>query len=167
MEVEQTREPAAEHSQESQQFLTFLLAGEEYGVDILRVREIRGWEGATVVPNMPVYLKGIINLRGAIVPVIDLRERFSLPYGEYGPTTVVIVLQVQQDDINRTMGIVVDAVSDVHDVPLSSFRQAPDLGCAIDMSFVRNLATVGEKMIIVLDIDRLLSSGELGARGLD
>ena len=95
---------------EGEQYLTFMLAGEEYGVDILRVQEIKGWDNVTPIPNTPSYIKGVINLRGTIVPIIDLRERFSLETISYGPTTVVIVLKVNSDKGSRTMGIVVDAV---------------------------------------------------------
>lgn len=146
------------------QYLSFLLGGEEYAVDILRVREIRGWEGATPVPNMPRYIKGMINLRGAIVPIVDLRERFSLEHAPYGPTTVVIVLQVVTGEKERTMGIVVDAVSEVHDIPDAELRSAPDFGGAVDTAFVRGLSTVDGKMVIILDIDELLGSGALAPR---
>jgi purine-binding chemotaxis protein CheW len=143
------------------QLLTFLLAGEEYGVDILRVQEIRGWDGATAIPNTPRYIKGIINLRGTIVPIIDLRERFNLPSIAYGPTTVVVVLKVQSGDRSRIMGIVVDAVSDVYNVSAQDLKPAPEFGGANKTEFLRGLVTVNEKMLIVLDIDQLLNSGEL------
>lgn len=148
----------------SNQLLTFLLDDEEYGVDILRVQEIRGWNATTRVPNTPHYVKGIINLRGTIVPIIDLRERFSLEPLAYGPTTVVIVLKTISGDKERTMGIVVDAVSDVHNVSNEELKPAPDFGGAIDTQFLRGLATVSEdKMLIVLDIDHLLSADGLSA----
>lgn len=145
----------------SAQYLSFLLAGEEYAVDILRVKEIRGWEGATPIPNMPPYVKGMINLRGAIVPIIDLRDRFKLPHQAYGPTTVVIVLQVRAGEKERTMGIVVDAVSEVHDVKHEGLRPTPDFGGAVDTAYIRGLATVDDKMVIILDIDALLAAGTL------
>ena len=146
----------------SSQLLTFILDGEEYGVDILRVQEIRGWDGATRVPNTPGYVKGIINLRGTIVPIIDLRERFNLSSLAYGPTTVVIVLKTIAGTKERTMGIVVDAVSDVHNVPDDALKPPPDFGGAIDTCYLRGLATVSDKeMLIVLDIDHLLSSDAL------
>lgn len=143
----------------SDQYLTFLMSNEEYGVDILRVQEIRGWDSATSIPNTPKYIKGVINLRGTIVPIVDLRERFGLARPEYGATTVVIVLKVISDESERIMGIVVDAVSDVHNVGPRDMRPPPDFGNVVSIDFVKGLATVNEKMIIVLDIDRLLNTG--------
>lgn len=148
---------------DADQYLTFLLAGEEYGVDILRVQEIKGWDSVTPIPNTPKYIKGVINLRGTIVPIIDLRERFSLDAISYGPTTVVIVLKVNSDNGSRTMGIVVDAVSEVYNIDNESLKPAPDFGQAISTDFVMGLGTVDEKMIIVLDIDHLLNSSVLNA----
>ncbi|NOY66115.1 MAG: purine-binding chemotaxis protein CheW [Gammaproteobacteria bacterium] len=143
------------------QYLTFILNDEEYGVDILRVQEIRGWESVTSVPNAPEYLKGVINIRGTIVPIVDLRMRFGMDNLEYGPITVVIVLKVIGDNRERVMGIVVDTVSDTYDVPEDSIKPAPDFGDKIEVAFVKGLATVNEKMLILLDIDKLLNSGEL------
>ena len=147
------------------QYLTFILSNEEYGVDILRVQEIRGWESVTSVPNAPEYLKGVINIRGTIVPIIDLRMRFDMEKHEYGPTTVVIVLRVMDEDRERVMGIVVDAVSDTYEVPAETIKPAPDFGDKIDVAFVKGLAYVGETMLILLDIDKLLNSGELNISG--
>jgi len=143
------------------QFLTFFLAGEEYGVDILRVQEIKGWNAVTPIPNTPEYIRGVINLRGTIVPIIDLRRRFGLEAVEYGPMTVVIVLKVMREDKSRVMGIVVDAVSDVYNVQDESLKPAPDFGSVVNVDFVQGLATVNETMVIILDIDHLLNSGEL------
>ena len=145
------------------QLLTFMLAGEEYGVDILRVQEIKGWDSATPIPNAPAYIRGVINLRGTIVPIIDMRRRFGLEAVEYGPITVVIVLKVMSEsgDTSRTMGIVVDAVSDVYNVDNDDIKPAPDFGSVVDVAFVRGLATLEEKMVILLDVDRLLNSKEL------
>lgn len=143
---------------DTDQYLTFILAGEEYGVDILRVQEIKGWDSVTPIPNTPDYIKGVINLRGTIVPIIDLRHRFSLDEIPYGATTVVIVLKVNSDKGNRTMGIVVDAVSDVYNVATDEMKPPPDFG-TISIDYVKGLATVDEKMVIALDIDRLLNSG--------
>ena len=141
--------------------LTFILANEEYGVDILRVQEIKGWDSVTPIPNTPDYIRGVINLRGTIVPIIDLRIRFGLESIPYGPTTVVIVLKVMNDNNSRTMGIVVDGVSDVYNVGEEAIKPPPDFGSVISIDFVRGLATVGESMVIVLDIDHLLNSDEL------
>lgn len=143
------------------QFLTFLLADEEYGVDILRVQEIKGWNAVTPIPNTPEYIRGVINLRGTIVPIVDLRRRFGLEAVEYGPMTVVIVLKVMREDKSRVMGIVVDAVSDVYNVQDESLKPAPDFGSVVNVDFVEGLATVDETMVIILDIDHLLNSGEL------
>lgn len=147
----------------SQQYLTFMLAGEEYGVDILRVQEIKGWDSVTLIPNTPEYIRGVINLRGTIVPIIDMRARFHLEQLEYGPTTVVIVLKVNNDDKSRTMGVVVDGVSDVYNMPEEDIKDSPDFGTAVDTAFVKGLATVNEKMVIILDIDHMLNSNELSA----
>ncbi len=148
---------------EDEQYLTFMLAGEEYGVDILRVQEIKGWDNVTPIPNTPKYIKGVINLRGTIVPIIDLRERFSLESVSFGPTTVVIVLKVNSDKGSRTMGIVVDAVSEVYNISEEDLKPAPDFGQAISTDFVMGLATVEDQMIIILDIDHLLNSSVLNS----
>ncbi len=146
---------------DTDQFLTFMLAGEEYGVDILRVQEIKGWDAVTTIPNTPEYLRGVINLRGTIVPIIDMRIRFGLEKLEYGPLTVVIVLKVDSDEKNRVIGIVVDGVSDVYNVPEEEIKPSPDFGSAVDTEFVQGLATIDEKMVIVLDIDQMFNSGDL------
>jgi len=150
---------------EKREFLTFMLAGEEYGVDILRVQEIKGWDEVTKIPNTPDYIKGVINLRGTIVPIIDMRLRFDLEHKEYNATTVVVVLRIENDKggNDRTMGVVVDAVSDVYNVPLRDIKPSPDFGMSVDTEFVNGLATVGDKMIIVLNIDHMLNADELAA----
>lgn len=141
----------------SSQYLTFLLGGEEYGVDILRVQEIKGWDNVTQIPNTPEYIKGVINLRGAIVPIIDLRQRFNLEESPYGPTTVVIVLKVISNEKERTIGVVVDAVSDVYNIATEEMKPPPDFG-DIDIEFVNGLATIDDKMVITLNIDELLNT---------
>jgi len=162
VQLEQSIIGNSELGEDMQQFLTFILAGQEYGVDILRVQEIKGWDAVTQVPNTPEYVRGVINLRGTIVPIIDLRIRFSMEQLEYGPTTVVIVLKVMSgDDSSRIMGIVVDGVSDVYNVQNDEIKAAPDFGDGVDFSFVSGLATVEEKMVIILDIDHMLNSDEL------
>lgn len=147
----------------SGQFLTFILKEQEYGVDILRVQEIKGWDSVTQIPNTPEYIEGVINLRGTIVPIIDLRKRFDLESIPYGPTTVVIVLRVESrsGQESRIMGIVVDAVSDVYNVSDEDVKPAPDFGSVVDIEFVHGIATVEEKMVIILEIDHLLNSDEL------
>jgi purine-binding chemotaxis protein CheW len=142
-------------------YLTFVLATEEYAVDILRVQEIKGWSKVTMIPNTPNYICGVINLRGTIVPIIDLRVRFNLERLEYGQMTVVIVVKVLSHEKERIMGIVVDAVSDVYDVAETEIKPPPDFGSVISTEFIRGLATVDDKMVIILDIDKLLNSKEL------
>ncbi len=153
----------AGHNECGEQFLTFSLAGESYGLDILRVNEIRGWSSATRLPNTPDWVKGVINLRGVIVPVLDLRSRFALPAVEYTATTVVIVVTVETESDERTVGLVVDGVSDVVNVAPEAIQNAPDFGAQVDIEFIRGLASVGEQMVMLLDIDRLLSNEELAA----
>ncbi len=145
------------------QCLTFMLGGEEYGVDIHRVEEIKGWDRVTPVPNTPDYMLGVINLRGAIVPVADLRQRFGMPVSDYGPTTVVIVLRVKGEDRERVMGVVVDAVSDVYDIPEEERKPPPSSLCNVMMESINALATVEEKMIIMLDIDHLLNTHDMNS----
>ncbi len=143
------------------QYLTFILNGEEYGVDILRVQEIKGWEGATPIPRTPSYVRGVINLRGTVVPVIDLRARFGLEQIAYGTTTVIVVMTVMHKETSRTLGIVVDGVSEVCNVSPQDLKPAPEFGGAANVNFISGLATVDKKMVIILDVDRLLSSEEL------
>lgn len=150
--------PASFGAGKKGQFLTFVLGDEEYGVDILRVQEIRGWEPVSRVPNVPSYEKGVINLRGAIVPIIDLRECFGLPVAEYTPLTVVIVLQLQQEDRNPIMGFVVDQVSDVVDVGEDMIHPSPEFGIGINTRFLRGLATVGQRMVMLLEIDKVMNN---------
>ncbi len=137
-----------------QQFLTFLLDDEEYGVDILRVQEIKGWDRVTPIPNTSDYVEGVINLRGFVIPIIDLRKRFGKQPVEHSKTTVVIVLKVHGVKGERTMGFIVDAVSDVHTVAMDQLRPPPDFGAA-QTNFVKGLATVEGNLIILLDIDQL------------
>jgi purine-binding chemotaxis protein CheW len=145
------------------QFLTFTLGQEEYGVDILRVQEIRGWHQVTRVPNAPAHMLGVLNLRGTIVPIIDMRMRFHLAKVEYTPVTVIIVLSVHSASGDHVFGIVVDSVSDVLDVKASDKKSTPDFGAAVNTDFINGLATVGEHMVMLLDIDKMLSSDELSA----
>lgn len=146
----------------SAQYMTFALAEEVYGVDILRVQEIRGWETVTRVPNAPPYVKGVINLRGSIVPIFDLRERFNLPVQEYTKDTVVIVLRIQCQATNTTriMGVVVDAVSDVLSAKTAEIGITPDFGGRVTTEFISGLASAGDKMIMLLDVDKLLNMAE-------
>lgn len=145
---------------QAEQFLTFELAGESYGIEILKVQEIRGWEPVRVIPNTPGYIKGALNLRGSIVPIVDLRERFGMEKTEYSPVTVVIVLCVESSQGANVMGIVADAVSDVLDIKLADIKDSPKLGSKIDTQYMRGMY-VGEKhMVMLLDVDKLLDSEE-------
>jgi purine-binding chemotaxis protein CheW len=143
------------------QYLTFIMNNEEYGVDILCVQEIRGWETATPLPNAPKHIKGVINLRGTIVPIIDLRQCFGLAGIDYTALTVVIVLKVQHEGVSRVIGVVVDGVSDVYSLSDKDLRQAPDLGSAVDMHFIKGLVGIDEKMVILLNIDQLLNLDDM------
>lgn len=144
-----------------EQYLSFLLNNEEYGVEILRVQEIKGWDRVTPVPNSPDCVRGVINLRGAIVPVIDLRRFLGMPALEYGPTTVVIVLRITSGRGERIMGMVVDSVFDVYAIPDTDRQALPAEFDADVMMWVKNLATVDGNMVILLDIDRVFNSSEL------
>jgi len=139
------------------QYLTFDLAGEMYGVEILRVQEIRGWETVREIPNTPDYIKGALNLRGEIVPIIDLRVRFTMENVEYTPVTVVIVLCVETGQGSAIMGIVADAVSDVLDVNLKDIKDKPNLGVKIDTQFIRGMYVTKDNMIMLLNVDKLLN----------
>jgi purine-binding chemotaxis protein CheW len=143
---------------ESYQVLTFVLGSETYGVDILRVQEIRGWSAVTKIPNSPPHVLGVLNLRGSIVPVVDLRKRFSLEQAEYTAITVIIVLSVRNEAGRRDFGVVVDGVSDVVDVQASEVRPTPDLGCRAATDHIRGLVPVNERMVVLLDLDRLIGA---------
>lgn len=143
------------------QYLSFTMENEEYGVDILRVQEIRSWEPVSRVPNVPYYEKGVVNLRGSIVPIIDLRERFDLKFTEYTPFTVVVVLQTRDGNKTRTMGVVVDSVSDVISIDKSKIQKAPDFGSKVSNEFIAGLISVNERLVILLDVDKLLKLEEL------
>lgn len=153
-----TQQEQANADDASEQYLTFIMASEEYGVDILSVQEIRGWEPTTIIPNSLSHVKGVINLRGTIVPIIDLRQKFGIKTLEYGATTVVIVVKVAISNDHKIIGIVVDAVSDVFSVNHNDVRSAPDFGDETDLGFIKGLTNTEEKMLILLDINKLLGS---------
>jgi len=142
----------------SHQMLSFVLGGETYGVDILRVQEIRGWSAVTKIPQAPAHVLGVLNLRGSIVPIVDLRMRLSLERVEYTAVTVIIVLSVHSGGVRRDFGVVVDGVSDVVDVNDDAVRPAPELGARAITDYIRGLVPVGERMLVLLDIDRLLGA---------
>lgn len=143
------------------QYLSFILADEEYGVEILRVQEIKGWDRVTSIPNSPHYLCGVLNLRGTIVPVVDLRLRFDMPAREYTPTTVIVVLKVE-GITERTVGIVVDGVSDAHNIRPEDIKPAPDFGVSVNTEFIKGLVSLGDDMMMILNVDRLLSVEAIG-----
>ncbi len=144
----------------AEQYLSFHLAGETYGIDILRVQEIRGWEPVTQIPETPDFIKGILNLRGSVVPIVDLRDRFHLEHREYSNTTVVIVVSIYLQEQQRLFGMVVDGVEDVLDIKDEDVKAAPEFGTAVNTEFISGLADVQEKMVMLLDIDRMLTQQE-------
>jgi purine-binding chemotaxis protein CheW len=139
------------------EFLTFRLGGEEYGIDILRVQEIRSYEQPTRIANTPEFLRGVVNLRGVIVPIVDLRLKLGCP-AEFNAFTVVIVLNVK----GRVIGAVVDSVSDVCELGGDTVKPAPAMNSHVDMSFITGIANVGERMLILMDIEALMSASDMG-----
>jgi purine-binding chemotaxis protein CheW len=140
------------------EFLTFRLGAEEYGIDILRVQEIRSYEAPTRIANAPSFIKGVVNLRGVIVPVVDLRIKLNCDKVEYNGFTVVIVLNVH----GRVVGAVVDSVSDVLELSQDLIKPAPELHTSVDTGFITGIASVGERMLILMDIETLMSSADMG-----
>lgn len=148
---------AADEGTVAQEYLTFTLGPEEYAIDILKVQEIRGYEQPTTIANSPAFIKGVINLRGTIVPIVDLRIKFNVGAVEYTPFTVVIILNIG----NRVVGIVVDSVSDVTMLSSEQIRPAPEFAATVDTKYILGLGTLGERMLIVVDIARLMLSSEM------
>jgi purine-binding chemotaxis protein CheW len=142
----------------AREYLTFRLDQEEYGIDILKVQEIRGYEPPTRVANAPNFIKGVVNLRGTIVPIVDMRLKFNCSKAEYDSFTVVIILNLR----SRIVGIVVDSVSDVMELPPEALKAAPEIDSAIDSGAVMSLGSLGERMLILLDIERLMSAPDMG-----
>jgi purine-binding chemotaxis protein CheW len=140
------------------EFLAFTLGKEEYGIDILRVQEIRGYEAVTRIANAPEFVKGVVNLRGIIVPIVDMRIKFNLGEPTYNQFTVVIILNIGR----RTIGMVVDSVSDVVILSPEQIKPAPEMGTAFNTDYLVGLGTLDEKMLILVDIDKLMSSAEMG-----
>ena len=139
------------------QFLTFFIAGEEYGIDILNVQEIKGWNGVTRVPNAEDYVLGVINLRGTVVPIVDMRRRFALDGASFGPTTVVIVVKVSHHGVDRRVGLVVVAVSEVYQFGSDAIQAPPELATGARADFVKGFVSVEGKMVILLEVDRLVT----------
>ena len=140
------------------EYLAFTLGSEEYGIDILKVQEIRGYEAVTRIANAPEFIKGVINLRGIIIPVVDMRIKFRLGTPTYDQFTVVIILNIG----GRIMGMVVDSVSDVTTLAPDQIKPAPEMGTAFNSEYLMGLGTIDERMLILIDIDRLMSSSEMG-----
>ena len=161
-----TQVVAAQATDNGDKFLTFCLGAEEYGVEILRVREIIGLIDITALPRTPDFVKGVINLRGKIIPVIELRSKFGLPEVEYTDATCVIVVEVtdSESDGQFQMGVIVDTVSEVLDIPGACIETAPKLGCAVGADYILGMGKVatsaGDKVVILLDIDRVLTGAE-------
>lgn len=143
---------------DTREYLTFRLDKEEYGIDILKVQEIRGYEKPTRIANAPNFIKGVVNLRGTIVPIVDMRLKFSCSKAEYDGFTVVIILNLR----HRIVGIVVDSVSDVMELPTDCLKSAPDVESVIDSSAVVGLGAVADRMLILLDIEKLMSGIDMG-----
>ena len=160
MQVTQAREAPNEAAEAlSREFLTFRLGAASYGIDILKVQEIRGYETPTAIANAPIFIKGVINLRGVIVPVLDLRMKFELERADYDEFTVVIILNVA----NRVVGVVVDSVSDVLTLAVDLIRATPEFASAtFDTKYITGLATVDGRMLILLDIEKLMTGADMG-----
>ncbi|MBY0237755.1 MAG: chemotaxis protein CheW [Burkholderiaceae bacterium] len=140
------------------EFLAFKLGKEEYGIDILKVQEIRGYEAVTRIASAPEFIKGVINLRGIVIPVVDMRIKFQLGEAVYDQFTVVIILNIN----GRVVGMVVDAVSDVTTLMQEQIKPSPEMGTAFSNEYIIGLGTIDERMLILVDIDRLMSSPEMG-----
>ena len=161
MEVANTSPPAIAGTPagiQAREILSFKLGAEEYGIDILKVQEIRGYEKPTRMANVPEYIKGVVNLRGIIVPIIDMRIKFNLSTVEYNEFTVVIILNVS----GRVLGIVVDGVSDVTMLTPEQIKPAPDFSAHLETSYVIGLGTLDERMLILMDIEKLIAGNEMG-----
>ena len=153
----QTTHAGGTTTQAGQEFLSFVLGDAQYCIDILKVQEIRTYETPTRIANTPAFIKGVMNLRGNIVPIVDLRVKFGLPEQRYDTQTVVIVLNIAK----RTVGVVVDGVSDVIAIPQSEIKPPPELGGALDTQYLQGLATVNGQMLILIDIERMMSSRDM------
>lgn len=152
------QERATSAAGDSREYLTFTLGAEEYGIDILHVQEIRGYDTVTKIANSPDFIKGVINMRGVIVPIIDMRLKFNLGEVEYNQFTVVIILNI----VGRVVGMVVDGVSDVIALREEQIRPAPEFGAILDTAYINGLATLDERMVIMVDIEKLMTSDEMG-----
>jgi purine-binding chemotaxis protein CheW len=166
MKTQAAENRSASAESTSHQVLTFTLGNETYGVDILRVQEIRGYSTVTRIPQTPPHVLGVLNLRGSIVPIVDMRMRFSLESAEYTPLTVIIVLSVESPAGRRDIGVVVDSVSDVIDVAAADIKPAPEFGAQVSTDFIQGLAAVSGRMVMLLDIDQLIGGDVAGVAPL-
>jgi len=148
---------AAAGAEISNEYLTFTLGKEEYGIEILKVQEIRGYEAVTKIANAPEFIKGVVNLRGTIVPIVDMRIKFNLGSAEYNQFTVVIILNVA----GRVVGMVVDSVSDVIQLSGEQIRPAPDFSSTFDTKYITGLGTIDDRMLILVDIEKLMSGQDM------
>ena len=152
--------PVADTTEDSAQYLTFTLDGEEYAVDILRVQEIRGYSSVTSIPNAPAYVKGVMNLRGTVVPVFDIRLKFGMEPRAYDRFTVIVVVNVG----SRVVGLIVDSVSDVLDIPADAIQPTPDLGTGVDTTVMQGIARTNDRLVTLLDIDAVVDLDGSAAR---
>ncbi len=160
--IDSIQEQIDQQNDDNDQVLSFILGQEEYGVDILRVQEIKGWEHTTPIPNTPKYVMGVINLRGAVVPIIDLRIRFGLEEMTYDDTTVVIIVRAEDAvGTQKIIGLVVDGVSDVYTIQEKELQIAPDMSGRVQSDYIQGLATINEKLIVILHTDPLINDGIL------
>lgn len=155
--------PPPSAAQEPREFLTFRLGEEEYGIEILKVQEIRGYEAVTAIANTPEFIKGVINLRGTIVPIVDMRIKFNLGEPVYDAFTVVIILNVA----GRVVGMVVDSVSDVLSLEYEQIRPAPSFSAGLDTKYIIGLGTIEQRMLILVDIEQLMSSSDMALTDAD
>lgn len=153
-----SKQNASSADSDGHEFLAFTLGTEEYGIDILKVQELRGYEAVTHIANAPEFIKGVVNLRGIIVPIIDMRIKFNLGEPTYDQFTVVIILNIS----GQVMGMVVDSVSDVIALKSSQIKPAPEMGTTFNTDYLIGLGTIDERMLILVDIDKLMSGSELG-----
>jgi purine-binding chemotaxis protein CheW len=155
--MQATQEAISSEAMANNEFLSFTLGKEEYGIDILKVQEIRGYDAVTVLANTPEFIKGVINLRGIIVPIVDMRIKFNLGNVTYDQLTVVIILNVAK----RVVGMVVDGVSDVISLTSEQIKPAPEFGASLDTQYLMGLGTVDDRMLILVDIEKLMTSSDM------
>ena len=146
---------------QQEQYLTFLLAGEEYAISILKVKEIIEYDTVTVVPKTPKWIRGVINLRGSVVPVVDLAVKFGLEERPVTRTSCIVIVDGQLENQNTTMGIVADAVSQVMDLAANDIREVPEFGTRVQVNYLLGMAQLGKKFALLLDVDKVLSTDEL------